>query len=77
VDRIIGALPLTTVLSTRHDASTLAGSFDRNEPVHGLVIGILASRHLATGFVQLKLTTVQSRGRLATGDVAERTTGWR
>ena len=40
------------VLAARHSSSPLAGRFDRSKPVHGLVIGILAPRHLATGFAQ-------------------------
>jgi hypothetical protein len=39
-------------LSTGHCPSPLAGSFDRSEPVYGPVIGVPASRHLATGFAQ-------------------------
>src|SRR5262249_58542747 len=41
-----------TVLSTRHGPSPLADSFGRSQPVNGPTIGILASRHLATGVTQ-------------------------
>src|SRR5262249_47266128 len=40
------------VLVTRHGRSPLAGSFDGSEAVYGPVIGILASRHLATSVAQ-------------------------
>ncbi len=40
------------VLSTWPSPSPLAGSFDRSEPVHGAVVGVLASNHLATRFAQ-------------------------
>src|SRR5204863_3063819 len=39
-------------LSARHGPSPLASCFEGNEPVHGPIIGILAARHLATGFAQ-------------------------
>ena len=41
-----------TVLSTRQSLSPLVGRSDRSEPIYGPVIGILASRHLATDFAQ-------------------------
>jgi hypothetical protein len=44
--------PSRTGLSTRPRSSPLAGSLYRSQPVHRSVIGILAARHLATGFAQ-------------------------
>ena len=47
-ERLLG----DTVLSTRHSPSPLAGRFVTSEAIYGPVIGILASRRLATGFAQ-------------------------
>ena len=45
-------LPVAIGLSTRHSRSVLASRCGRSKPVDWSVIGILVTRHLATGFAQ-------------------------